>query len=171
MSKKVSFLICISIVIICIDQMTKTYVQTNFNLHDTLSIIPNFLNMTYARNFGAAFGFLEEAHPQLRDVFMLGIPPLVALLILVLIYHIKPDTKADNRNNTLQLVSLSSMFGGALGNYLDRLHYGYVVDFIDFHWNTRYAFPTFNIADCSIVIGALFLIISVVRERTHETLH
>lgn len=168
MTKKISFLVCISIVIICIDQMTKTYVQTNFNLHDTLSLIPNFLNMTYARNFGAAFGFLEEAHAGLRDIFMMSIPPLVSVLILLLIYYIKPDTHSDNKNNTLQLISLSTIFGGAVGNYIDRLHYGYVIDFIDVHWNSQYAFPTFNVADCAIVIGAFFLIVSIIKEKSHE---
>jgi signal peptidase II len=68
-------------------------------------------------------------------------------------------------------MALSSMFGGAIGNYLDRLHYGYVIDFIDFHWNTNYAFPTFNIADSAIVIGAIFLIISIIREKSYETHH
>jgi signal peptidase II len=163
---KISLLICISIAVICLDQISKAYVQTQFGLHDTKAIIEGLLNATYARNFGAAFGFMEQSHPELRDWFMLAVPPIVCLIVLSLIYHIKAEGISEFKNNMLQLVSLSLIFGGAIGNYIDRLHYGYVVDFIDFHWKLKYAFPTFNIADASIVVGVFFLIISIAKEKT-----
>lgn len=166
MLKKISLLICISIVIICLDQISKTYIQTQFSLHDTITLIDGFLNVTYARNFGAAFGFLEQSHPEYRDFFMLSMPPVVCLIVLALIYHIKSEGLSEFKNNMLQLVSLSAIFGGAVGNYIDRLHYGYVIDFIDFHWKLKYNFPTFNIADSAIVLGILFLIVSIVQEKT-----
>jgi len=124
MLKKISLLICISIVVICLDQISKTYIQTQFNLHDSTVLIDGFLNMTYARNFGAAFGFMENSHPVFRSWFMLGIPPIVCLIVLTLIYHIKSESISEFKNNLLQLISLSLIFGGAVGNYLDRLHYG-----------------------------------------------
>ncbi len=165
MLKKLSLLICISVFTICIDQISKAYIQTQFGLNDTTSVIDGFLNMTYARNFGAAFGFMEQSHATLRDWFMFGVPPVVCAIVLALIYHIKSDGAAEFKNNVVQLVSLSLIFGGALGNYIDRLHYGYVIDFIDFHWKTQYAFPTFNLADGAIVIGIIFLISSIAREK------
>ncbi|MBC7459015.1 MAG: signal peptidase II [Bdellovibrionaceae bacterium] len=165
MLKKISLLICISIAVICLDQISKAYVQTQFGLHDTKALIEGFLNMTYARNFGAAFGFMENSHPEFRDWFMLGIPPIVCMIVLSLIYHIKSESLSEFKNNMLQLVSLSLIFGGAVGNYFDRPHYGYVVDFIDFHWNLQYSFPTFNIADSAIVTGVLFLVISMFKEK------
>ncbi len=166
MLKKTSLLICISIFIICLDQISKSYIQTQFGLHDTKALIDGFLNMTYARNFGAAFGFMEQSHPEIRDWFMFGVPPLVCVIVLSLIYHIKSDSLSEFKNNMLQLISLSLIFGGAVGNYIDRLHYGYVIDFIDFQWKLNYSFPTFNIADSAIVTGVFFLIISIVKEKT-----
>lgn len=166
MLKKISLLICISIAVICLDQISKAYIQTQFGLHDTKALIDGFLNMTYARNFGAAFGFMEQSHPEFRDWFMLGVPPIVCLIVLTLIYQIKSESITEFKNNMLQLVSLSLIFGGAVGNYIDRLHYGYVVDFIDFHWNLKYSFPTFNIADSAIVIGVLFLVVAIAKEKT-----
>lgn len=166
MLKKISLLLCISIVIICLDQITKAYIQTQFGLHETKNLLNGFLNITYTRNFGAAFGFMEQSHPQLRNFIMFGMPPLVCLIVLSLIYQIKSESTSEFRNNIMQLLSLSSIFGGAVGNYIDRLHYGYVIDFIDFHWNFNYSFPTFNIADSAIVMGVFFLIISIAREKT-----
>ena len=166
MLKKISLLICISIAIICLDQLSKAYIQTQFGLHDTIALIDGFLNLTYARNFGAAFGFMENSHPVFRDWFMLGVPPIVCAIVLTLIYQIKSEGLAEFKNNMLQLVSLSLIFGGAVGNYIDRLHYGYVIDFIDFHWNLIYSFPTFNIADSAIVMGVILLIISLIKEKT-----
>ncbi|MBC7753804.1 MAG: signal peptidase II [Moraxellaceae bacterium] len=166
MLKKISLLFCISIAIICLDQLSKAYIQTQFGLHDTKALIDGFLNLTSARNYGAAFGFLENTHPEFRDWFMFGVPPIVCVIVLTLIYQIKSEGLAEFKNNMLQLVSLSLIFGGAVGNYIDRLHYGYVVDFIDVHWNLDHTFPTFNIADCAIVIGVLLLIVSLFQEKS-----
>lgn len=176
MIKKISFLFCISVLIICLDQLTKTYVQTHYALHETVSIMNNWINVTYARNFGAAFGFLDQSDPFFRDIFMLSIPPIACMIILIFIYFIKFETDSINsalinKNNTLQLTSLSSIFGGAISNYIDRLNYGYVIDFIDFHWKIKYSFPTFNIADCAIVTGALLLIVSIFKEKKYVSHH
>ena len=168
MLKKVSLLICISIVIVCLDQITKTLIHTQFTLHESKSFINGFFNITYVRNFGAAFGFLEHSPSVFRDLFMLLIPPVICFMVLALIYYIKSEHLADFKNNMQQLVSLSLIFGGAIGNYFDRIHYGYVIDFIDIHWNDRYNFPAFNLADSAIVIGVFFLILSILKEKKHE---
>lgn len=167
MLKKSSLLICITVMVICIDQIAKIYIHTNFSLHETHSLIQNFLNVTYVRNFGAAFGLLESSHLTLRNIFMFSVPPMICTLILVLIYYVRSENAEQFKNNLMQLLSLSLIFAGAIGNYFDRLHYGYVIDFIDVHWNQQLHFPTFNFADCAIVIGVFFLIISVAREKQH----
>ncbi len=169
MLKKISLLLCISIAVICLDQITKIYIHTHFGLHETQSVIQNFLNFTYVRNFGAAFGMLENSPTTFRTLFMFSVPPLICGLILILIYYVKSEDDSDFKNNLQQLTSLSLVFGGAIGNYFDRLHYGYVIDFIDVHWKQEHHFPTFNLADCAIVIGVILLIISIAREKSHAS--
>ena len=155
--KKLIFLVCISFLIIGIDQLTKTYVHTQLQLHESKVIIENFFNFTYVRNFGAAFGFLAETPVLFRDIFFLSMPPLACILILYILSTLKP-------NQTAQLVALSSIFGGALGNYIDRLHYKYVVDFIDLRIN-KHVWPAFNVADMAIVIGVILLIYLILTEK------
>ncbi len=156
--KKITFLVCISFVIIGIDQLTKTFVHTQMQLHETKIIIENFFNLTYVRNFGAAFGFLAQTPVLFRDIFFLAMPPLACILILYILKTLK-------EHQTAQIIALSSIFGGALGNYIDRLHYKYVVDFIDFHWSAKYAWPAFNVADMAIVCGVCLLIYMILTEK------
>ena len=155
--KKLIFLVCISFIIIGIDQLTKTYIHTQLQLHESKIIIQNFFSFTYVRNFGAAFGFLAQAPVFFREIFFLSMPPLACGLIIYILSTLK-------ENQTAQIVALSSIFGGALGNYIDRIHYRYVVDFIDLHIGT-YVWPAFNIADMAIVIGVILLIYHILTEK------
>lgn len=163
MKKKLLWLFAISGLMIAIDQVTKIYVHTTFTLGESIPVIKNFFNITYVRNFGAAFGFLAESHPTFREIFFLSMPPIALLVILKLL----KDTKDEDQ---LQIISLSLIFGGAIGNYIDRLRFRYVIDFIDFHINNRYSWPAFNIADSAIVIGVglLLLIMFLEKKQTQE---
>lgn len=156
--KKFIFLICISFVIIGIDQLSKTFVHTQMQLHETKTIIANFFNFTYVRNFGAAFGFLSQMPALFRDIFFLSMPPMACALIIYILITLKD-------HQTLQMTALSSIFGGALGNYIDRLHYGYVIDFVDLHFFQKYTWPAFNVADMAIVGGVLLLVFLVLTEK------
>jgi signal peptidase II len=156
--KKLIFLICISFIVIGIDQLTKNFIHTQLQLHESKTVIENYFNLTYVRNFGAAFGFLAQTPALFRDVFFLAMPPLACLLILYIVKTLK-------ENQTAQLIALSSIFGGALGNYIDRIHYKYVVDFIDLHWATKYSWPAFNVADMAIVCGVCLLIFMILTEK------
>ncbi len=156
--KKLIFLICISFIVIGIDQLTKNFIHTQMQLHESKTVIENYFNLTYVRNFGAAFGFLAQTPALFRDVFFLAMPPLACLLILYIVKTLK-------ENQTAQLIALSSIFGGALGNYIDRIHYKYVVDFIDLHWATKYSWPAFNVADMAIVCGVCLLIFMILTEK------
>ena len=155
-------LICITGLLVSIDQLTKLYVHTQFQLHESLPIIPGFFHLTYVRNFGAAFGFLAQTPEFFREAFFLMIPPIACLLILLILKGVKNE-------DTKQIAALSFIFAGALGNYLDRLQFRYVIDFADFHYGPL-SWPAFNIADMAIVAGVLFLVYYMYNETKTTSL-
>jgi len=161
MKSKLIYLISISSLVIAFDQITKLLVHTRFQLHESIAVIPNYFNITYVRNFGAAFGILAQTPPAFREVFFLAMPPFACLLVLYIIWGLK-------ETQTLQTIALSFVFGGAIGNYLDRVKYKYVVDFIDFHYHNKQTWPAFNIADVAIVGGVFALIYFIFIERKAE---
>lgn len=152
MTKKYLYLMVIAGLLVAIDQVTKLYVHTQFRLGETLSVIPGFFNLTYVRNPGAAFGFLANSHPSFRELFFLAMPPVALVIILMILRGVRDD-------DTKQVVALSAIFGGAIGNYIDRIRFRYVIDFLDFHIGGRWSYPAFNIADSAIVGGVLLLLL------------
>lgn len=152
--RKYMILIAITFVLVALDQFTKILVHSSFELSQSIVIIENFFNLTYVRNQGAAFGFLGQMPSPYREMIFLTLPPLAIVFILVLL-HSTPEREK------LQIYALAMVCGGALGNYLDRLRFGYVIDFLDFHWYEKYTWPAFNVADMAIVTGvgitALFI--------------
>lgn len=158
MKKKYIWLVLISAFLVAADQVTKVYVHTHFHLGESISVIPNFFNLTYVRNFGAAFGFLAESHPSFRELFFLSMPPIALIIILGILRGVKDD-------DTKQILALSSIFGGAIGNYIDRLRFRYVIDFLDFHLYNRWSWPAFNIADMAIVGGVAMLLLLMFLEN------
>lgn len=159
--EKLFIFVCISFFIIALDQLTKLLIQTQFDLHESQVIVLNFFNLTYVRNYGAAFGFLSSSPHVFREVFFLSMPPLACGLILYILLTLKNDRK-------IQEVALASIFGGALGNYVDRLHYRYVIDFIDFHYKEKLVWPAFNLADVFIVTGVLILVYCILTEDAEK---
>lgn len=158
-NKKYIWLLLISGIIICIDQITKIYVHTQFQHGESITLIKDFFNFTYVRNYGAAFGVFAESHPTFREYFFLLMPP-VALAVILWLLHSTPA------KDKLQVIGLSLIFGGAIGNYIDRLRFRYVIDFIDFHYKNLWSYPAFNIADSAIVIGVgLMLLVMFFESR------
>lgn len=157
MKKKYIWLLLISGLFVALDQVIKVYVHTNFHLGESIQVIPNFFNLTYVRNPGAAFGFLAETHPNFREMFFLIMPPVALIIILAILRGVKD-------NDTYQIVALSSIFGGAIGNYIDRVRFRYVIDFLDFHLYNKYSWPAFNVADMAIVGGVILLLILMLLE-------
>jgi signal peptidase II len=141
--------------ILGLDQATKLYVHTTFALHESRPIIANFFAFTYVRNSGAAFGMLAQQSETFLRLFF----PAVTILALVglLIYFVRVPS-----HFTLRLWGLCLIISGALGNGLDRLWLGQVIDFIDVHWYT-YHWPAFNMADSSICIGVGLLLLDSFR--------
>lgn len=161
MKRKYIWLVLISGLLIALDQIIKIYVHSHFHLGESVQVIQNFFNITYVRNFGAAFGFLAESHPSFREVFFLAMPPIALLIILAILRGVKDS-------DTKQIIALSSIFGGAIGNYIDRLRFRYVIDFLDFHLYDKWSWPAFNIADMAIVGGVGLLLILMFFEEKNK---
>ena len=137
-------------VVIVLDQWTKWLVTTHFDEFDSIVLLP-VLEFMRLHNEGAAFSFLADASGWQRWVFVsLGIVVSVALTIWL--------TRLPRRGQGLLAAALSLVIGGAIGNVIDRIRYGHVVDFIRVHYEQWY-FPAFNVADSAISIGAALLIL------------
>lgn len=161
---KIKYLLLAAITgaIVTADQAAKMYVHTHFQLHESLEIIPNFFNLTYVRNPGAAFGLLGESHPVFREIFFLSMPPIALLIILGIL-------RGVSSTDRWTITSLSLVFGGAIGNYIDRVRFRWVIDFLDFHISRKYTWPAFNIADMAIVGGVgILLFLEFTRGRQKE---
>ena len=155
LNRKYVILLAVACAIIALDQATKLYIHTQFRLGESLTVIPDYFNITYVRNKGAAFGIFQDYSESFRRIFFLSTPPIAMVIILMILKGV------EDRDNW-QIFALSSVFGGAIGNYIDRIRYGFVVDFLDVHIQHQYTWPAFNVADSFIVIGVsiLFLIIA-----------
>lgn len=134
-------------IVLVLDQITKYVIRTQVKLHDTITVIPGFFNITHVRNRGAAFGLLSDLPDVWRSAFFIVVTILAVSALVALI------VKTQER---LPVYSFSLIAGGALGNLVDRLQYGEVVDFVQ--WYVRsYYWPSFNVADSSITIGVVLL--------------
>ncbi len=150
MNRYVSFLIS-SGVIVFLDQLSKNIIQRTMRIHESIQVINDFFSLTYIRNRGAAFGLLADKADGFRFIFFL-ITSVIALFILWYLF-LKPF-KTDKSAQ----VSISLIAGGAIGNLIDRIRFGEVVDFLDFYVG-NYHWPAFNVADSAITIGiALFFL-------------
>ncbi len=139
-----------------LDQLSKIYIDRNFEISQSRRVISNFFHITYVRNPGAAFGMLADS--AIRVPFFIGISLLASLGILWYIRRVPAE------KYWLHL-ALGLILGGALGNLIDRIRLGEVIDFIDVHWY-NYHWPAFNIADSAICVGVgIMLIYSWHEER------
>lgn len=149
--------IILMLVGVFIDQISKYLVVIYMDLYESVSVIPHVFNFTYIRNSGAAFGSLTES----RWVFMIASTVMI-VAILVFMFVKKPKSK-------LLLWALTLIVSGGIGNMIDRIRLGYVIDFIDFCAFPKLWMWTFNVADSFVVIGAgliiLYLILDTVREH------
>lgn len=148
-------LISISSLLILIDQLIKIIVSNNILLNDSIVVIKDFFNITYVRNIGAAFSILSG-----NRLFLI----LTALIALYLIYRFLIK---DNKLNIEHLITYSLLIAGIIGNLIDRIFHGYVIDYLDFKI-FGYNFPIFNLADICIVIGCLLLIILTLKEEYYD---
>jgi signal peptidase II len=148
----------LSALVIIFDQLTKWLMSNWLDLYETVAVVPYF-NLTLAHNYGAAFSFLASAGGWQRWFFTL----LAVVVSIVLIVWMK-RLKAQAR---LEAISLALILGGAIGNVIDRVLHGYVIDFLDVYVGS-YHWPAFNIADSAICVGAVLLIFDSFRSKTEQ---
>jgi signal peptidase II len=149
---KYARLAAISGILVAADQVTKALVLKLMPLHDSVSVIPGFFNLTHIRNPGGAFGFLANQSSEFRYLLFL----FVASVAVILIFWFYKNTPSTYK---LLSFSLAMIFGGAIGNLIDRIRFGNVVDFLDFYIG-RYHYPAFNVADSAICVGVgIFLVL------------
>lgn len=153
MIKKISVL---TVILVIVDQIVKFLVSTYLNYID---VIPKFLYLSLEKNYGVAFSMLWNNRLLILIISL--------LLILFLIYLLNKDYLSKGKNNKLLNVTYGLLFGGILGNLIDRIVRGYVIDYIGVYI-FNYKFPVFNLADSFITIGVILMIISTFKEEKKQ---
>lgn len=147
----------LSVVVIALDQLTKLYFESVLTLYQQIVIIPDYFSWTLAYNTGAAFSFLADAAGWQRWFFAVV---ALAVSIMLVIWM-----KGLKQHEHWLAIALALVLGGALGNLFDRVVYGHVIDFILVHWQQRWYFPAFNLADSAITVGAIMLALDMFRSK------
>ncbi len=142
----------ITFILLILDLVSKFIITKVFMVNESLVLIKNFFALTYVHNYGGAFSILNG------KVSFISIVSLIVVILLIY-YLIK-----EKKHNNYEVLSYSLVLAGALGNLLNRLIYGYVIDFLDFNI-LGYNYPIFNLADIFIVIGIFLLIIYLIKEE------
>ncbi|HHL39529.1 MAG TPA: signal peptidase II [Deltaproteobacteria bacterium] len=130
--------------VVVVDQLVKLLVISRLALHDVVEVVPGFFNLVHVRNPGAAFSILSDGG-MVRTVFLVAV---TAAALVVIAFLLRSAT------DRLTVAALSLVAGGAVGNLIDRLRFGEVVDFLDFHAGP-YHWPAFNVADSAITVGVV----------------
>ncbi len=161
MKTSYTLLTAVSSVVVISDQLTKNQIRSVLDLWEAQNVVPGFFNLVYYLNKGAAFGFLNREDMNWQPYFFL----LASVLAIVLIFYL---ARSKEYQNSLSRLGLGLLLGGAVGNMIDRIRFGAVVDFLDFfikghHW------PAFNVADMAICIGAGCLLISLYQRKRHAS--
>jgi len=142
---------------LALDQLTKYLVASSLSLYQVVSVIPGFFNLTRVHNRGAIFGFLSNSQNSMARI-VLNLGAILALGVVVYYFFKTP------REMILPRLSLSLIIGGAIGNIVDRLFRGYVIDFLDFYAG-RFHWPFFNLADSCITVGVILLLFDLLRSK------
>ena len=146
------------LVTLAIDQITKVEIVDRFAYGERLVVIPGFFNLTHVRNPGGAFSFLATVSDGWRQGFFLGTGVLAIVLLLFFLRRLGAE-------EWLAPMAIGGVLGGAIGNLTDRIVYGEVIDFLDFRLIGGYVWPTFNMADCWIVVGVGILMVQMYFEE------
>ncbi|MEW6296190.1 MAG: signal peptidase II [Thermodesulfobacteriota bacterium] len=133
--------------ILVLDQITKALVVRALDVHESVPIIESFFHLTLVYNTGAAFGLLAHTPAWFRQPFFLL---ATGVAVFALLLFLRRTDEADRPT----VLSIAAIIGGAVGNLIDRLRYGHVIDFLDFHWR-GYHWPAFNVADTCITLGVI----------------
>lgn len=135
-----------------LDRITKIWAVNNLKGTDGITVIEGFFDLSYLENRGAAWGIFQ------------GKTTMLAILTGIIIIGIIVNFLRTKKKSLLFTLSNAFIVTGAVGNLIDRIREGFVVDFLEFHYGTRYYFPTFNVADIFVTVGTVFLIIYILKE-------
>jgi signal peptidase II len=149
--------ILIAATVVLLDQLTKWWVLSSFELYESVPVIPGFFDLTFVINTGAAFGMLAGDQNPWRQLFFVVVT-LIALVVLVAAF------RQYRRQGGFYVVAIGLIGGGAVGNLIDRLRFGHVVDFLDFYLK-GYHWPAFNVADSAISVGVAFFFLATFLEN------
>ncbi len=145
----------VALAVLVVDQVTKAIVEHAMVLHETIPLLPVFA-LTYVRNTGAAFGVLGAAPASIRLPLFLLVTVAAAWALISMLRRAQPGQR------TL-VAALGAILGGAAGNFICRVRYGEVIDFLDAHWGDLH-WPAFNVADAAITVGVLVVLLRGLRE-------
>ena len=146
----------VAFVILLVDYLTKWMVRVRLDPIQSVEIIPGYLRLSYWQNSGVAFGLFDAVASVWKPYILAALAVVAVVVIVVYGKHMPPERK-------LLRASLAIIIGGILGNFVDRIVRGYVIDFIDFHIYDTFHWPTFNVADSAITIGIALLLIDTVK--------
>ena len=147
----------VALIILLLDQASKWMVITHIEAHQTLSVIPGFFHLVLVKNRGMAFGIFSHTRSGFYYYFLLFTTIGATGVILFFFFWIKGDKR-------WLTIGLSLIFGGALGNLVDRVRLGYVIDFLDFFLK-GYHWPAFNVADSAVTVGTFWLLFNIIQGK------
>jgi len=154
---KYTKLAVISGLVAILDQITKVIILKNIPLHHSVTVIPRFFNITHIHNPGGAFGFMASQNSSVRNLLFL----FLSSLAVCFVFYFYKNTP---RTHPLLATGIALIFGGAIGNLIDRIRFGKVVDFLDFYIGT-YHWPAFNVADSAITVGIIIFIFHILFKK------
>jgi len=147
-------------VILIVDQLTKWIIDRTMPLHYSIPVIDGFLSLTYIRNTGAAFGIFADSHAAFRLPFLIVVSLVAIGFILTMLRRLPQQEKG-------LITALSLILGGAIGNLIDRIVYGEVIDFLDFYMG-KYHWPAFNVADSCITMGVSITVYYLIKAKGED---
>ncbi len=154
----------LSLLVFLLDQASKLFFENSLSLYQQIVVIPDYFSWTLAYNKGAAFSFLASESGWQRWFFA-AIAVVVSAVLVVWLKRLKA-------HETWLALALALVLGGAIGNLFDRVVYGHVIDFILVHWQNRWYFPAFNLADSAITLGAILLALDMFKpQKSGEPAH
>ena len=150
-----------SLLVVALDQATKAMVRRRFELHESVTVIPGWFDLTRVHNTGAAYGFLDQADFPYKTVLLAVVASAALVGLALYAATLEPAQK-------LTRAGLSLVMGGAAGNLIDRVTAGYVLDFVDLYRGTWH-FWAFNVADAAITIGAILVFVDLLLVNSHAS--
>jgi signal peptidase II len=162
-TRRSSFYLWVAGAIVALDQVAKAVVDRYLELHESLTIVDGLARLTYVQNRGAAFGILSDADLPYQSVLFSLVSVIALGAIAVYAWKLPVDSR-------LPRTALALIMGGAVGNLLDRLRLGYVIDYVDVYWG-RHHWPAFNVADSAISVGVALLVLDILRSPQPDAAH